>query len=57
MILALEAMDPVVAGILFLIAVVLFVLAAFGFIARLNLIALGLAFCAVVWMWQQFAVT
>ncbi len=53
--LALEAMDPVVAGIFFLVAVVCFIFAAFGVAFRLNLIALGLAFCAFVWMWASFA--
>lgn len=54
--LALSAMDPVVAGIFFLIAVVLFVLAAIGVVAwKINLVALGLAFCAFVWMWERFA--
>ena len=55
MILALEAMDPVVAGIFFLVAVVLFVLAAFNVAFRLNLIALGLAFGFFVFMWDRFA--
>lgn len=57
MTLALSTLDPTVAGILFLIAVVLFVLAAVGITARLNLIALGLAFCAFVWMWDSFALS
>lgn len=57
MLLALSAMDPTVQGILFLVAVVLFVVAAI--IARPSLavclIAAGLAFAAFVWMWGAFA--
>lgn len=55
MMLALAAMDPTVMGILFLIATVLFVLAAFNTAARWNLVAAGLSFCAFVWMWTAFA--
>lgn len=53
--LAIAAMDPVLQGIFFLIAVVLFLLAAFNVSARLGLVALGLAFCAAVWCWTAFA--
>ena len=57
MTLALSAMDPTVAGIFFLIAVVVFVIAAV--LARpalwACLVAVGLACCAFVWCWQQFA--
>lgn len=57
MMLALEAMDPVLMGIFFLVAVVLFSLAAIGVAARINLVAAGLALCAVVWAWTAFAST
>ena len=57
MILALSAMDPTVMGIFFLIAVVVFVIAAV--LARpafwACLVAVGLACCAFVWMWNAFA--
>lgn len=57
MILALEAMDPVVQGIFFLVAVVVFVIAAI--IARpmfwACLVATGLAFATFVFMWNAFA--
>jgi hypothetical protein len=57
MITAISAMDPTVAGILFLVAVVLFVVAAI--IARpafwACLVAAGLAFVSFVWMWDRFA--
>ena len=59
MILALSAMDPTVQGILFLVAVVLFVIAAI--FARpsppVMLIAAGLAFATFVFMWNAFAAT
>lgn len=59
MILALSSMDPTVAGILFLVATVLFVVAAV--LARpalwACLVAAGLAFCAFVWMWDRFALS
>jgi hypothetical protein len=49
-------MDPVVQGIFFLVALVLFALAAF-LVAfdRVNIVALGLAFFTVPWMWNAFA--
>lgn len=57
MILALSAMDPTVQGIFFLVAVVLFVIAAV--IARpafwACLVAAGLAFFSFVFMWNAFA--
>lgn len=52
---ALSSMDPTVQGVLFLVAVVLFVLAAIGVSARVNLVAAGLAFFAFVFAWQAFA--
>jgi hypothetical protein len=55
MMLAISAMDPVLAGIFFLIATILFVLAAINVASRIGLVALGLAFCAAVWCWQAFA--
>lgn len=58
MILALDQLDPTVAGIFFLIAVVVFVIAAV--LARpalwAVLVGVGLACCAFVWMWDRFAV-
>ena len=52
-------MDPTVQGILYLIAVVLFVIAAVA--ARLTipmaLVAAGLAFTVFVWMWNAFALS
>lgn len=56
--LALNQMDPTIQGILFLVAVVLFVIAAFSYAipaVKVNLIALGLAFFAFVFMWNAFA--
>ncbi len=63
MILALEAMDNTLAGIFFLIAVVLFVIAAFwsyrpGVSAEgrtIGFVPLGLAFFAAVFCWNAFA--
>ncbi len=54
---ALSQMDPTVQGIFFLVAVVLFVIAAFSYVVpaiKVNLIALGLAFFAFVFMWNAF---
>jgi hypothetical protein len=59
MIFALSQMDPTVRGILFLVAVVLFVVAAVvahsagAFWA--TLVAAGLAFASFVWMWDAFS--
>lgn len=57
MILAMSTLDPTVQGILFLIAVVLLVVAAF--LARPNLpfsvAAVGLACAWFVFMWNSFA--
>lgn len=58
MLLALGTMDPTIQGIFFLVAVVLFVIAAFSYTVpaiKVNLIALGLAFFAFVFMWNAFA--
>jgi hypothetical protein len=56
MIFALSTMDPTVMGIFFLISVVLFVVAALAVTwERANLVALGLAFFAVPFMWNAFA--
>lgn len=58
MILALDTLDTTVQGILFLIALVLFIGAAFTYAVpaiKVNLIALGLAFVTFVWMWNAFA--
>ena len=55
---ALNTMDPTLQGIFFLVAVVLFVIAAFSYAipaVKVNLIALGLAFFAFVFMWNAFA--
>lgn len=55
--LALSAMDPTLQGIFFLIAVVVFVIAAV--LARpaiwACLVAAGLAFFSFVFMWNAFA--
>jgi hypothetical protein len=55
--LAISVMDPTVQGILFLIAVVCFVLSGFVLVAyeRVSLVALGLAFFAFPFMWNAFA--
>jgi hypothetical protein len=52
-----DPLDPVVQGILFLVALVLFVIAAFSPPAqgRWNLTAAGLAFAVTVPMWNAFA--
>ena len=56
MILALEAMSPDVQGILFLVATVLFVIAAVVARAGLGwLIPAGLAFFSFVFAWQAFS--
>lgn len=53
---AVARMDPGVQAVLYLIAVVLFVLAAIGVtVNRVNLIAAGLAFVAFVWFWNALA--
>lgn len=57
MVLGVEAMDPTVAAILFLIAVVFFAIAAF--VAREGLgwlVPAGLAVATFVLMWDRFAV-
>lgn len=57
MLLALSTMDPTVRGIFFLVAVILFVIAAV--LARpaiwACLVAAGLAFAFFVFMWDAFA--
>jgi membrane-bound ClpP family serine protease len=59
MLLAIETMDPIVQGIFFLVAVILFVLAGVG--TRLGNervaggVALGLAFFAFPFMYNAFA--
>jgi hypothetical protein len=59
MLLAISQMDPVLQGIFFLIALVCFVLAAFGGYRAYpwygGLVALGLAFFTFPWMWNAFA--
>jgi len=59
MLLAIDAMEPVLQGIFFLVAVVCFVLAAFGGYRAYpwygGLVALGLAFATFVFMWNAFA--
>jgi len=54
MILAIATMDPVIQGIFFLIAVVLFAVAAW---LGKSLMAAGLAFFAFVFMWNAFALS
>lgn len=47
-------MDPVLAFVLYLLALICFCLAAFGVpVRRLNLVALGLVFVALVWVVQS----
>ncbi len=66
--LAISVMDPTVQGILFLIATVLFVIAALwsyapaarrgeGAAPGVNFVALGLAFFSFVFMWNAFALS
>jgi hypothetical protein len=55
MLLALGLMDPTVRGIFMLVAVVLFVIAAFVPFPKVQLVALGLAFFAFPFMWDAFA--
>jgi hypothetical protein len=46
-------MPPAIAFVLFLLALICFVLAAFSVtVKRVNLVALGLALVTVVWLWQ-----
>lgn len=53
---ALSTMDPVAMGIFFLIAVVLFVIAAVPVaVGRVNLVAAGLAFFAFPFCYNAFA--
>lgn len=49
-------LDATVAGILYLVAVVLFVLAAVGVASRINLVAAGLACLAFPLAWNALAV-
>jgi hypothetical protein len=54
--LAVSTMSPTVQGVLYLVAVALFALAALPFVpGRANLVAAGLAFFAFVFMWNAFA--
>lgn len=54
--LAISAMSASLQGIFFLVAVVCFVLAGFSVLpGKLNLMALGLASFAFVFMWNAFA--
>jgi hypothetical protein len=59
MILAITALDPVVQGIFFLVALILFIIAAFSSYRTYpwygGLVALGLAFFTFPWMWNAFA--
>lgn len=57
MILALDQMDPTVQGILFLVAVVIFAVAALASerVRHVNLVAAGLAVFSFVFMWNAFA--
>ena len=54
--LAVSTMSPTVQGVLFLIAVVFFALGGLPFLpGKANLVAIGLAFFAFVFMWNAFA--
>lgn len=57
--LAVSAMSPTVQFVFFLLAVICFVVAALALAAveRINLLALGLAFFAFVFMWNALAAT
>lgn len=62
MILGIDQLDPTVQGIFYLIAVVLFVLAALVTVrpverapVTVGLVPLGLACVAFVWCWNAFA--
>lgn len=56
MLLAVSAMDPVVQFVFFLVAVILFVLAALNVSSpRVSLLAAGLAFFAVPFCWNALA--
>lgn len=52
---ALAMLDPTLTGIFFLVAVILFVLAAFNVTSPVVLQAAGLAFFAFPFMWNAFA--
>lgn len=53
---AISTLDPTLQAVFFLIAVVLFVLAAFAVAAgRVNLVAAGLAFFAFPFAWNALA--
>lgn len=53
--LAVSEMDPVLSFCFFLVAIVLFVLAALNVPARVGLMALGLAAFAVPFAWHALA--
>lgn len=57
MTLALSALDPTIQGLFFLIATIVFVIAAI--LARpalwACLVGIGLGCCALVWAWNAFA--
>ena len=55
MLLAASEMDPVLQFAFFLVAIVLFMLAAFNVPARVGLMALGLAAFAVPFAWNALA--
>jgi hypothetical protein len=56
MLYAVSQMDPAAAFVCYLIAVILFVLAAFGVPSpRVGLMALGLAFFALPFCWNALA--
>jgi hypothetical protein len=56
MILAIEAMDPVLQAVFYTVAVILFVIAAFGVATgRVAMVPLGLAFFATPFAWNALA--
>lgn len=55
MLFAVSEMDPTAAFVCYLIAVILFVLAAFNVPARVGLMALGLAIATIPSMWNALA--
>jgi hypothetical protein len=55
MLLAVSDLDPTLKFLFFAVAIVLFLLAAFGVSARVSLLALGLAVFAFPFAWQALS--
>jgi hypothetical protein len=56
-VLAISVLSQTAQAILFLVALILFAIAAFTNVPRVNLIAAGLAFVAFVYCWNAFALS